>query len=95
MRKYEAMFILRPDLEEEKRNELIEKFKSIVASDGEVEEFNEWGVKKLAYEINKLKEGYYVLANFKANTDLPKELERNFRISDNVIRYMVINLEEK
>lgn len=95
MRKYEAMFILRPDLEEEKRNELIEKFKSIVASDGEVEEFNEWGVKKLAYEINKIKEGYYVLANFKANTDLPKELERNFRISDDVIRYMVINLEEK
>lgn len=95
MRKYEAMFILRPDLEEEKRNELIEKFKSIIANDGEVEEFNEWGLKKLAYEINKLKEGYYVLANFKANTDLPKELERNFRISDDVIRYMVINLEEK
>ncbi|MCT4565578.1 MAG: 30S ribosomal protein S6 [Maledivibacter sp.] len=95
MRKYEAMFILRPDLEEEKRNELIEKFKTIISNDGEVEEFNEWGLKKLAYEINKLKEGYYVLANFKANTDLPKELERNFRISDDVIRYMVINLEAK
>ena len=95
MRKYEAMFILRPDLEEEKRNELIEKFKTIISNDGEVEEDNEWGMKKLAYEIKKFKEGYYVLANFKANTDLPKELERNFRISDNVIRYMVINLEEK
>ena len=95
MRKYEAMFILRPDLEEEKRNELIEKFKTIISNDGEVEEVNEWGMKKLAYEIKKFKEGYYVLANFKANTDLPKELERNFRISDNVIRYMVINLEEK
>ncbi len=95
MRKYETMFIVRPDLEEEKRNELLEKFKSIIASDGEVEEVNEIGLKKLAYEIKKLKEGYYVLIIFKANTDLPKELERNFRISDDVIRYLVVNLEEK
>ncbi len=95
MNKYETLVILRPDLEEEKRNELIEKFKGIIASDGEVEEVNEWGMKKLAYEINKIKEGYYVLMNFKANTDLPKELERNYRISDAVIRYIVINLEDK
>lgn len=95
MRKYEAMFIVKPEVEEEKRNELIEKFKGIIANDGEVEEVNEWGTKKLAYEINKFKEGYYVLITFKANTDLPKELERNFRINDNIIRYIVINLEEK
>ena len=95
MNKYETLVVLRPDLEEEKRNELIEKFKGIIASDGEVEEVNEWGMKKLAYEINKLKEGYYVLINFKANTDLPKELERNYRISDAVIRYIVISLEDK
>lgn len=95
MRKYETLFILRPELEEEKRNELIEKFKSIIESDGEVEEVNEWGNKKLAYEINDLKEGYYVLVNFKAGSELPKELERNFKISDDVIRFIVINLEEK
>jgi len=95
MRKYEALFILKPELEEEKRNELIEKFKSIIQNDGEVEEVNEWGNKKLAYEINKYREGYYVLINFKAGSDLPKELERNFRISDDVIRYLVVNLEEK
>lgn len=95
MRKYEAMFIVKPEVEEEKRNELIEKFKGIIANDGEIEEVNEWGTKKLAYEINKFKEGYYVLITFKANTDLPKELERNFRINDNIIRYIVINLEEK
>jgi small subunit ribosomal protein S6 len=95
MRKYETLFILKPDLEEEKRNELIEKFKAIMESDGEIEEVNEWGTKKLAYEINKIKEGYYVLVNFKASTDLPKELERNFRISDDVMRYIVVNLEEK
>ncbi|WP_432405886.1 30S ribosomal protein S6 [Wukongibacter sp. M2B1] len=95
MRKYETLYVLRPDLEEEKRNELIEKFKTIIEKDGEIEEVNEWGTKKLAYEIDKIKEGYYVLVNFKANTDLPKELERNFRISDDVIRYIVVNLEEK
>jgi small subunit ribosomal protein S6 len=95
MRKYETLFILRPNLEEEKRNELLEKFKGIIASDGEVKEVKEWGVRKLAYEIEKLREGYYVLINFMANTDLPKELERNFKISDDVIRYMVNNLEDK
>ncbi len=95
MRKYETLYVLKPDLEEEKRNELIEKFKTIIEKDGEIEEVNEWGTKKLAYEIDKIKEGYYVLVNFKANTDLPKELERNFRISDDVIRYLVVNLEEK
>ncbi|SKC88308.1 30S ribosomal protein S6 [Maledivibacter halophilus] len=95
MRKYETMFIVKPDVEEEKRNELIEKFKGIIETDGEIEEVNEWGTKKLAYEIDKLKEGYYVLINFKANTDLPKELERNFKITDGIIRYIVINLEEK
>ncbi len=95
MRKYETLFVLRPSLEEEKRNEIIEKFKNIIAADGEVEKVEEWGNRKLAYEIEKLRDGYYVLVNFKANTELPKELERNFKIADEVIRYMVINLEEK
>jgi small subunit ribosomal protein S6 len=95
MRKYETLFILRPTLEEEKRNEVIEKFKGIIASDGEVEKVEEWGVKRLAYEIEKIRDGYYVLVNFKANPELPKELERNFRISDDVLRYIVVNLEDK
>jgi len=95
MRKYETLFILRPSIEEEKRNEVIEKFKGIIASDGEVEKVEEWGVKRLAYEIEKIRDGYYVLVNFKANPELPKELERNFRISDDVLRYIVVNLESK
>jgi len=95
MRKYETLFILRPTLEEEKRNEVIEKFKGIIASDGEVEKVEEWGVKRLAYEIEKIRDGYYVLVNFKATPELPKELERNFRISDDVLRYIVVNLEDK
>lgn len=95
MRKYETLFILKPSIEEEKRNEVIEKFKGIIAADGEVESVEEWGTKRLAYEIQKIREGYYVLVNFKANPDLPKELERNFKISDDVLRYIVVNLEEK
>ena len=95
MRKYESLFILRPDLDESKRVELIEKFKSIVNADGEMGTVEEWGMRKLAYEIEKFREGYYVLLNFKANTTLPAELERNFKILDEVVRYVVINREEK
>jgi small subunit ribosomal protein S6 len=94
MRKYEVIYILRPNLEEEKRNELIEKFNGIINNDGEVTNVDEWGVRKLAYEIEKLREGFYVYVNFNANVTLPQELERNFKISDDVIRYIVVNLED-
>jgi len=95
MRKYESIFILRPSLEEERRIEVIEKFKAIISADGEIEKVEEWGNRKLAYEIEKIRDGYYVLVTFKANPTLPLELERNFKISDDVIRYIVINLEDK
>ena len=95
MRKYESIFILRPSLEEEKRIEVIEKFKAIISADGEIEKVEEWGNRKLAYEIEKIRDGYYVLVTFKANPTLPKELERNFKISDEVIRYIIVNLEDK
>jgi len=95
MRNYETIFVLRPNLEEEKRNSMIEKFTGIISANGEIKKVDEWGTRKLAYEIEKLKEGYYVHVNFMAPTDLPKELERNFKIADEVIRYIVINLEDK
>jgi len=95
MRKYESLFVLKPNLEEEKRKELIEKFTNVIASNGEVVKVDEWGNRKLAYEIDKLREGYYVLVDFKAAPELPSELERNFRISDEVIRFVVVNREEK
>lgn len=89
------MFILKSNLEEEKRNELINKFKSIIETDGQITSVDEWGNRKLAYEINKLNDGYYVLINFMAGTELPKELDRNFKISDDVIRHLIVNLEDK
>jgi len=95
MNKYEALFILRPNMEEETRVEAIEKFKSIIATDGEVLKVDEWGNRKLAYEIEKVKEGYYVLVDFNAAADLPAELERNFRITDSVMRFMVIRKDAK
>lgn len=93
MRSYETIFVLRPNLEEEAINAAIAKFTNIINTAGEVVNVDEWGTRKLAYEIEKLREGYYVLVNFKATIDLPAELERNFRISDDVIRYIVVNKE--
>ena len=95
MRKYETIFILRPNIEEESRTALIEKFKGIITDGGEILSVEDWGMKKLAYEIEKLKDGYYVLINFKAAPETIVELERNYKISDDVIRFIVINREEK
>lgn len=93
MNKYESMYILKPDLEEEARKALIEKFSALVTENGgKIEKVDEWGMRKLAYEINYIKEGYYVLMTFEAPSELPLELERHYNISDNVIRYNVIRL---
>ncbi len=94
MNYYESIFVLRPTLEEEARGAVIAKFQDIIAKEGgEVVKLEEWGIKKLAYEIQKLREGYYVLVEFKAPTELPKELERNYKIADEVIRYNLVKLE--
>jgi len=94
MRKYEALVVLRPNLEEEVRTALVEKFAGIINNDGEHLNNDDWGQKKLAYEIEKIKEGHYVIMNFMANPSLPMELERNFRIEDDVLRYVVVRVEE-
>lgn len=94
MRNYETMFILKPNLEEEYRNKVIEKFKNIILEGGEIISVDEWGNKTLAYEIQKVKEGYYVLVNFKSDSEMLVELERNYRISDDIIRFIIINLED-
>jgi small subunit ribosomal protein S6 len=91
MRNYEAMYVLRPEMDEEQVNAAIEKFSGMIAANGgEVTKVEQWGKRRLAYEVEKLREGYYVLCYFNAGADLPKELERNFKISDNVIRFLVV-----
>ena len=94
MRKYETIFILHPSLDEETVKANIEKFKGVIENGGgTVENVDFWGKRKLAYEIAKVNEGFYTLINFEANTELPKELDRVFRITDGVIRHIVVKQE--
>ena len=95
MRKYETIFILHPSLDEEAVKANVEKFKGVIENNGgEVENVDAWGKRKLAYEIQKVGEGFYTLINFNANPELPKELDRVFRITDSVIRHIIINPEK-
>ena len=96
MYKYEVVYIIDPAVEEEARKELIAKFNTLIADNGgSVEKVEEWGKRRLAYAIDYKTEGYYVLVNFQAEAELPKELERNLQISDSVIRYQVIKQLER
>lgn len=91
MRKYETIFIQHPSLDEEAVNATIEKFKGIIENGGgTVDNVDVWGKRKLAYEINKVNEGYYTLVNFTASPELPKELDRVFRITDGIIRHIIV-----
>ncbi|WP_027626069.1 30S ribosomal protein S6 [Clostridium lundense] len=95
MRKYETIFILHPSLDEEAVKANVEKFKGVIENaGGVVENVDLWGKRKLAYEIEKVNEGYYTLVNFSAEPQLPKELDRLFRINDSVIRHIIVK-EEK
>lgn len=95
MTNYEVMFIIDPVLEEEKKEATVETVKQIISADGEVSKVDVWGMRKLAYPIQKKNDGYYVVVEFKASEDLPKELDRRLKISDNVMRHMIINKDEK
>ena len=91
MRKYELMYIIRPDLEEEAVQAAVEKIKDVITSQGgEITEHEVLGKRRLAYEIQKFWDGVYVLVHFQANTDAVSELERVIRISDDYIRHLVI-----
>lgn len=90
MRKYEAMLIFFPSLEEEKRNQLLDRFKGIIEADGSISNVDEWGIRKLAYLIEDIGEGYYVLIHFEGTPEVIKEIDRVARISDGVMRHMII-----
>ena len=87
--KYECMYILNPNLTEEETAALVEKFKTLIESNGTLDETQEMGKRKLAYEINYLTEGYYVLVKFTSNPDFPAELDRVMGITDGVIRSLI------
>ena len=90
---YETLFVVDLTPGEEAVKALIEKFTSLIAENGTVNEVNEWGKRRLAYPINDMNDGYYVLVKFSAPTDFPAELERIFGITDGILRSMVIAQE--
>ena len=94
MNKYEVMYVIDPTLEDSVRNELISYFSGIVEKNaGMIDRIDEWGKRRLAYPINYKTEGYYVLMYIQGPSELPRELERNFKINDKVLRYLVIRYE--
>lgn len=94
MNKYESVIIINPSVDEEGVKSLVSKFTDLINTDGKVEKVDDLGKRKLAYEVKKQKEGYYQIFNFEANPELIKELERNYRIADEVIKFMTIKVDE-
>ena len=95
MTNYELMFIIDPAIEDEKKEATIEAVKGIIEADGSVSEVDTWGMKKLAYPIWKKNEGYYVVIQFEASPTLPKELDRRLKISDVVMRHIIVNKDQR
>lgn len=92
--KYETMIIFDATLSEEERTASLEKFKELIAANGTIEKVDEWGKRKLAYEIDKKTEGYYVLINFQSATEFIKELDRVYNITDAIMRTMTVTAGE-
>ena len=88
---YEVMFIIDPTLEDEKKDAAVERVKGIIAAEGEVGNVDVWGLRKLAYTIQKKNEGYYVVFDFKAEPTLPAELDRRLKISEDFMRHIIVN----
>lgn len=94
MNKYESVVIINPAVEDDKLKKLEKTFTDLINKQGKVEKVEEVGKKKLAYEIKKNSEGIYVEFYFEAEPELIKELERNYRITDEVLKFIVIRVEE-
>ena len=93
MNKYESVIIVNPNVDEAGLKALEEKFTGLINENGKVESVENMGKKRLAYEIKKFKEGTYMLFNFEAKTDSIDELERVYRITDDIIKFIVIRKE--
>ena len=92
--KYELMYIINPNLSEEETAAVVEKFKALVEQNGTLEEMEEMGKRKLAYEINYVSEGYYVLVKFTSGPDFPAELDRVLGITDGILRSLITRRPE-
>lgn len=90
MEKYETIFILDPALGDEGIVALVDKFKNLIESNGTLGDIDDWGKRRLAYPINDLPEGYYTLINFESEPSFPAELDRVYKITDGVMRSLII-----
>lgn len=95
MRNYEALFIIRPDLESEQIDAVVEKFTKLLQDNGaEITNLDKWGKRRLAYLVKNYREGIYVLLQFKSEPAASQELERVFKITDDIIRFLVTRMDE-
>ena len=92
--KYELMYIINPNLSEEETAAVVEKFKALVEQNGTLEDMEEMGKRKLAYEINYISEGYYALVKFTSGPDFPAELDRVLGITDGILRSLLTRRPE-
>ncbi|CAH1224386.1 30S ribosomal protein S6 [Paenibacillus plantiphilus] len=90
MRKYEVMYIIRPDVEQESVQAITDKFQGIISNGGEVTKHDVMGKRRLAYEIEKFRDGIYVLVQFNATPEVVSELDRVMKITDEVVRSMIV-----
>ena len=87
--KYEVLYVINPNLNEEETQAVVEKFKTLIEQNGTIDATEEWGKRKLAYEINYISEGYYVLVKFTSGPAFPAELERILRNTESIMRSLV------
>ncbi|MEE0970418.1 MAG: 30S ribosomal protein S6 [Clostridia bacterium] len=92
---YETLFIVNCENGEEAVKATVDKFTGLVAENGTIDSVNEWGKRRLAYPIDDIPEGYYVVVNFKSEADFPAELERLFNIDESIMRSIVVKIDEK
>jgi small subunit ribosomal protein S6 len=96
MRIYEELFILRPDVTEEEVDGYVEQLKQVITADGgTADKVEKWGVRRLAYRVEKRNEGYYVLIQFTSGPTVARELERRMRVTDMVIKFITVRIDEK
>lgn len=94
MNKYESVIIIRPNLEEGEIEGIVTEITDLIKQDGKVIEVDKKGIKKLAYEINKCKEGYFITFDFEADPSIISELERYYRITENIIKFITIKKDD-
>lgn len=95
MKKYELVYILKPTLEDEKKEAVFNKMKEIIETSGQIDKVDTWGTRKLAYPIEKHTQGFYNLVRFTAEKEAVNEMDRNLKIMDSVIRHLVVRIDEK